>query len=437
LILAKATVIFTKKIKMSIEELIKPGLLSVQSKSDEIDAVLSEMEDIPDEVANAIKTAVQKEAYADWVKWGNCWGLIAAATGAGKSKIAIDAAQDVVSAKKTAKILVCVPTEKLRDENWEDEFRKWGLIRLYNKNVERTCHVSMSKIVGQEFDLVIFDEAHNITESNSSFFRQNKIEKCIALSATPPSDSTKKFLLGEANLKTVYTLSLDTAVKLRMVAPYEITVVETRLESTKKTVPGGSKDKPFLNTEKNHYEYLTKTINSLMFNSNRTAQQNAALKFKTINRMHFIYNLESKLEVAKQVIARLPQDERTLIFCANIEQAEKLSPHVFHSKSSDEDLNRFKKGQIHELACVKSLNEGHNIPIKVDNAIIVQLNSNDRNLIQRIGRILRYKKGHVAKVIIILCIDTVDENWYIKATAGLDSSKITRIRFRKEEELVI
>jgi len=83
------------------------------------------------------------------------------------------------------------------------------------------------------------------------------------------------------------------------------------------------------------------------------------------------------------------------------------------------------------------LNEGHNIPIKVDNAVIVQLNSNDRNLIQRIGRILRYKKGHVAKVIIILCIDTVDENWYIKATAGLDSSKITRIRFRKEEELVI
>jgi len=422
---------------MSIEELIKPGPLGIQSRADEIDAVLSEMEDIPDEIANAIKTAVQKEAYADWVKWGNCWGLVAAATGAGKSKIAIDAAQDVALAKKDCKILVCVPTEKLRDENWKDEFRKWGLIRLYNKSVARTCHVSMSKIKNEHFDLVIFDEAHNITELNSSFFRQNKVERCIALTATPPTDPTKKFLLGEAGLKTVYTLSLDTAVKLRMVAPYEITVIETRLESTKKTVSGGSKDKPFLNTEKNHYDYLTKTINSLMFNNNRSPQQNAALKFKILNRMHFIYNLESKLEAAKQVIAKLPKDERTLIFCANTAQAEKLSDNVFHYKSGSDAFDKFKAGLISELACVQSVNEGHNIPIKVDNAVVVQLNSNDRNLIQRIGRILRYKKGHVAKVIIILCIDTVDENWYIKATAGLDSSKITRIRFRKEEELVI
>lgn len=421
---------------MDLKEYIA-SIPDIQEKADEIDEILSGMEDIPDEIAFAIKNKVQEEAGRSWSVWGKQFGLVAAATGVGKSKIAINAAKELIAEKKNAKILIGVPTEKLRDENWEEEFRKWGLIRVYNKNVSRVCHVSMSKIVKEEFDLVIFDEAHNITDLNASFFRNNTVHRCIALTATYPNDPTKKFLLQEAGLSPVYKIDLDTAVKLRLVAPYEITVIETRLESSKKTVPGGSKDKPFLNTERNHYDYLTKTINSLMFNPHRTEQQKKALQFKTINRMHFIYGLQSKEEAAKAVIAKLPADERTIIFCSNIKQAENLCEYRFHSKTDDTDLNKFLKGEVNQMSCVQAFNEGHNIPVKVDNAVIVQVNSNDRNLIQRIGRILRYKKGHVAKVFIILCIDTVDENWYIKATAGLDSSKITRIRYKKEEPLQI
>lgn len=420
---------------MTIEELIKPGLESIQTRADEIDALLSEMEEIPDEIANTIKNTVQSEAYREWHKWNNSWGLIAAATGVGKSRIALIAASWIVEQKPNARILICVPTERLRDKNWEEEFRKWKMIRVYNKNVTRVCHVSMSKIEKETYDMVIFDEAHNITEMNSTFFKKNTIHTAMCLTATPSSDPLKKLLLTECGFKTVYSLSLDIAVKLRLVSPYEITIIETRLESSKKTVPGGSKEKPFLNTELNQYNYLTNTVNKLMFNKSKTPKEQAVVQFRVIARMHFIYNLQSKMEAAENVIRNLPKDERTLIFCSNIAQAEKLCSDTYHSQTDDTALKSFMKGDINTLSCVQSLNEGHNIPVKVDNAVVVQINSSDRTLVQRIGRVLRYKKGHVAKIILIVCVETVDENWLFKAIAGLDESKITRVRYKNLELL--
>lgn len=421
-----------------------PLIRDILGNADQISDYLDSLEEVPQSIFKQLKNSVQLHALREWMNEG-CWGAIIAATGVGKSKIAIDASLWINGNAKlpnegNPKILILVPTEKLRDENWKEEFVKWGYESLYNDCVRRECYVSAPKIKDEEFDLVIMDEYHNITENNSTFFAQNKVHKVLALSATPPKDEVKMAILADLGIKIDYQIDLDTAVKLRLVAPYEIVIVETRLDSVDKYIKAGNAKNVFFQTEAQRYEYLTKDLQKKQFSTNPRLKELS--KWAILARMRFIYGLKSKTEAAKKVLSLIPKDQRVLTFCGGIEQAEELAersvpvfavnpsePLTFHSKSNDEWLTAFKQEQINRLTCVNALNEGQNLN-SVDYGVLVQVNSNERNLIQRIGRMIRYKEGHIGKIIILVCTDTQDEVWLKKILGNLDSSKIRYVRYQ-------
>lgn len=261
-------------------------------------------------------------------------------------------------------------------------------------------------------------EAHNITNNNSIFFENNKVDKIIALTATPPRDPEKLEIFKKLNIKTVFELSLDEGIKRGVVSPYEIEIIELPLDNIDKYIKAGNKAKPFYQTEFSRYRYLSESIRKLMY------ANSPSLKFLLLQRMRFIYNLKSKTNVAKALLDTLPKDERILIFCGSIPQAEELCKYTHHSKNAKKDnLSKFCNGTIDRLAAVQMLNEGINIP-NVDTAVIVQLNSNDLHLIQRIGRVVRFRNDHIAKIYIISAIQTQDEVWVEKALESFDASKI-------------
>lgn len=398
-------------------------------------------------LTNRIRGKVQSEAEQSFLS-SNGWGGVFMATGTGKSKIAVDLAFKLFHHDPTVNILISVPTEKLRDENWHDEFAKWKANDIWEHNVQRCCYASLNKYEGQTFDLVILDEAHNITENNSTFFKKNTVKRCIALTATKPRDAVKLQILHELNLTSVYELSLDESVMLGLVAPYDITVITTTLDSSNKYIKAGRKDKPFLNTEKAQYGYLSARLSAM------------PNKMGFIERMRFIYTLRSKTLAAKAILDNLiPKHLRTLIFCGSKEQANELCPNRFYSKPSppkklkenatpakqlkyevdyqkyrdalaeyqgDTSLESFKKLLINQMSCVEALNEGHNIP-GLDVGFIVQLNSNELDLIQRIGRLIRYRPGHIGKILILCVSDSIDKDWVKKATSNLNAATIRYI----------
>ena len=107
---------------------------------------------------NLRRETLQKEALQA-VLDNNGSGILCLATGVGKSKIAIDYCRLLHSQlKKKLKCLLVVPTEKLRDTNWADEFCKWKSKVIYTDCVERTCYASFNKFKNQEYDLVILDK---------------------------------------------------------------------------------------------------------------------------------------------------------------------------------------------------------------------------------------------------------------------------------------
>lgn len=385
--------------------------------------------EILQESVNKVKNAIQKEAARVWYE-NDSWGLLAMATGTGKSKIPIDILKPVAEKERELNVLLVVPTETLRDVNWLEEFKKWKAEYIYNSFVTGVCYASLDNIKDQEFDLVIGDEWHNMTTAKYEFFLNNKVKRLICLTATPPDkDDIAKIQINKAlNLKTIYEVPLDIAVRLKLTSPYEAIVIECRLDDIIKDVPAGTKKNPFLTTEKKAYDYKTQLVNTAMYSSNPGLKK--TLKFRILDRMRFLKNLDSLTKNAIFILETfIKPGERTLIFCGGIIQADKVSKYSFHSKkTNDKDFQDFKSKKISQLACVSALNEGQNID-DIETLILICPESSDKTITQQIGRGIRFAIGHTCKVIILIVTDTVSEKWFNSAITGLDPSKFRHVRF--------
>ena len=417
-----------------------------------LDEVLTDEEKV--KISYQIKDRVQMEAKEAFVANGG-WGSVYMATGSGKSKIGVDLAvydYNVCKGVRPSKVLIVVPTEKLRDENWKEEFEKWEAGEVWN-TVERTCYASLNKYEGQHFTYVVLDEGHNATDNNVvKFFAQNTVDHCMVLTATKPRGVDKERIFSDLKFSCVYELTLDEAVMLGIVAPYDITIVTMYLDSVDKYIEGGSATNRFFQTEKSRYEYLSRSAFS------------RPTKMGFIQRMRFIYDLRSKTKAAKLILVHIiPKELRTLIFCGGKKQAVELCDRTYFSKPSlpkklpnnpsaakldkfvkdtieyeqmmkvyegDAAFDDFKSGIIDRMACVDALNEGHNLN-DIDVAFVVQLNRNAKNLIQRIGRAIRYKPGHRGKIIILCVEDSMDKEWVKSATAGFSVANITTVELSR------
>lgn len=341
-----------KEIFKELELLLSTGK-SIKEFIPEIEAMrLSITNDIVlEEFVNLVRGIVQREA--KWAVIDNGGrGMVILPTGSGKSKVAIDLSKYHKDKGFLQSILV--PTEKLRDENWKEEFDKWDAQSLYERT-ERYCYASASKVKEKTIGLLILDEAHNMTELSSEFFYNNKVDNVIALTATKPTDQAKLKIFQDLNIPIVYELSLDDAVRLGFVAPYKIKVILTTLNNVDKDVVGGAKKAPFMTTESAMYTYLSNNLQKAQFN--KSPQGKAIYKFATMRRMHFIHKLKSKHEVTKYILDNLiPQNDRAIIFAANIENSESFGPDFFHSKSTSVAYEAFKNEEINRLYCVKAVN---------------------------------------------------------------------------------
>ena len=391
---------------------------------------------------NLIRQAVQDSAYRAWENASRV-GTIVMATGVGKSKLAVRRVQELWDnwdvTGGTAEVLLVTPTEKLRDENWPAEFTKWGLpMPLTNKLVKRICFASLKNEKGNKYKLVILDEAHRLTSMNAEgfleqnsltqFFADNMAEEVMGLTATEPDkDRDKvKYDIFQQIAPVCFRYTLDQAVNDGIIPPYEIRVILVPLERMLKEIPAGTKKNPFMQTEQGAYEYINKQVMKAQIASRKKPNSKWAQSMYGI-RMRFLCNLPSKTRIAKKLMAKVLLGKRTLIFCGSIEQSRQLcGDNVYNSSPEDKKrdmLTLFKNQQIDYLGVVNAVNEGHNIE-EMDQAIIVQLNSNERDLTQRIGRVLRHRPGHKPMIYIIVAQGTKDQDWANKALADFDRKRI-------------
>lgn len=405
---------------------------------------------------NEIKDKIQQKALQTHRDFGG-FSTLALCTGAGKSRCAILRAVEIVEQNPNARILLACFTTDQRDNVWRLEFNEWGYSHIYENNVvERVCYVSLGKVLNQEFDFVILDEEHHLTESTIPFFETCNIKSIMGLTATPPSDQFKKeFIDTIAPISFVYPV--EQGIKDGVVAPYEISIVYTELEKYLKTVTAGSKLKPFKQTELSAYTYWDgvftekgaeiKELESALYelgwsldyekygNKQLAEGINKEKVDKLLKKVGFIksqymkamskrtniiYNSYHKTRIGKRLVSEFCNDNnRYLFFAGSIAQSEEILPgKTYNSESTKDAFNRFMNLEDNMLCAVRGLNEGTNIS-ELDFGIILQMNSKELDIIQRIGRVIRVRDGHVGKIIIVCVKDTRDEGWMKRAISGM------------------
>ena len=104
--------------------------------------------------------------------------LLELATSVGKSKFAIEILNNTANVNK---ILIVVPRLVLID-TWKAEFKKWNFEYLLPKVVFST-YVSLDNHIGN-WDFVIFDECHHLSERCIDILKDYKIKRAVLLSAT-------------------------------------------------------------------------------------------------------------------------------------------------------------------------------------------------------------------------------------------------------------
>lgn len=359
---------------------------------------------------------LQKQARDAW--YGNkCCGTIATGVGTGKSHIAINIHNELWFSGM--KVLLVTPTIVLHEVNWKAEYEKAQCEVLY-QTLDRACYVSLFKYSPDDYDLIIMDEAHNLSEANyDEFIRYMNPQKTkvLALTGTPPKRGDKRRWFDK-HFPIVYQYTINDSAANGVVNEFRLNVLALELDDTKKNIAAGSKQKPFLNTEKKHYEYLTRKIEQAIYGGTTKDVQ-----WTSLARKRFLENLDSRIFYAKKLRDKYLKNHRSIIFAPTIEKAEQLCPNAIHSKSnSDLLLEKFASGSINMISSVRMLNEGITLP-QLERGLICKLDSTDKTIFQQIGRLLRNPEG-ISEVFIIIYRGTVEEKYFNTALQTISKDRV-------------
>ena len=409
-----------------------------------------------DQLQNFLKVELkprQLEALNAW-KAANCHGILAMATGTGKTVTGLACAAGV---ENLDFLVISVPTNEIvqqwveeirkitnfplpleatgKAEEWMEKlFRKLGMIHRGELPRERLPVVvvgsygelSKSRVADLFADaggfpkqsLIIADEVHAAGASTYRRILREDFQYRLGLSATPvrPHDEEGTEVVLEYFSGIVYEFTLEEAIEAGILCEYEYHVHVTTLADN----------------EYEKFKRLTNKIGCLLNRDEEDAQAQEERKHSAIQRADIIKSAAAKFPALDRILDQHPP-RRGMIYCADIGQATdvcgKLTQHGFRvarycSKDVDRQslLSEFFRGNLDALVSVKCLDEGVDIPA-ADLAIILASDTSPRQFIQRRGRVLRAApKKAIAKLVDIIVVPPLGDY-----PAELIDSEIKRV----------
>jgi superfamily II DNA or RNA helicase len=354
-----------------------------------------------------IRDQRQKELADKWINSGK-YGIIYACPRFGKIYTTINILEEL----KPKTILIAYPDNKIK-ASWQADFEKRGYISGF---ITYTTHLSLKKYTEEQFDLVIIDEIHLLSEAQLEAAEEicDRHDQVLGLTGTLSSD-TQKTLYEELHIPVVASYSIEQAVAEGVITDYEITVVRVPLDDKRVNDYKGKK-----RTEKKQFDSYAWVIDSLQ-------RQGKPTMFLRLARMRIIQNSIAKLEKTRELLKK-HKNERVLVFCGVTKIADEIGIPSYHSKTSEADVfNSFVSGEGNpHLAVVKIGNTG--VTYKALNRVIINyFDSNGENLAQKINRCMAMeydnpdKKAHIY---IVSSDEDVEDKWLNKALEFFDKTKI-------------
>jgi len=334
--------------------------------------------------------------------------------GVGKTLLGLMHMAEVAKELYDPKFLVVAPKVSIFD-SWKMDAVKHGYEQLLGR-ITFTTYLSLSKET-YDYDVIYLDECHSLKNSHDFYLSMAEKQNISILGLTGTYPKYNKGEKGEMCNKycpKVYEYKTDSAVEDKILNDYRIYVHMINLSEVNnlEVTVGG---KSWMTSERKNYDYWTKRIDA--------TDKAQSLQILRVMRMKAMMGYESKEIKVLELLSR--RKTKTLLFANTQAQADRLSPHSYHSNNpkSKENLELFKRGEIELLSAVEQLSEGVNIP-NLKSGIIMHAYSNNRKAAQKLGRLLRLNPDDTAGVHILCYKNTVDEDWVKNALSHLNPSKI-------------
>ncbi|MEM1598092.1 MAG: DEAD/DEAH box helicase [Pyrobaculum sp.] len=332
----------------------------------------------------------QNEAVDNWAAHG-MRGTVIIPTGGGKTFVGLEA-----MFRAGVSALVLVVTRELASQ-WVERIRKYlgvspgmlgGGVReirevtvaIYNSAVKY-----VDELMGR-FGLVVFDEAHHVpAETFKEVALSLDSPYRLALSATPEREDRNEHLIFEAVGPPVYRASYKSMVSSGLVVPVEHYRIYVKMSEE----------------EARAYKALP--------SDNAIVLRNAAARSS------------AKIPIAVRIVSReVALGSKVLVFTQFIEQAEELykklreagvAAELITSEEGGREaaLRRFSAGRSRVVVTTTVLDEGVDVP-DADVAVVVSGTGSKRQMIQRVGRVVRATQGkRAARVYEIVTRGTIEE----------------------------
>lgn len=381
----------------------------------------------------------QHKAIKAWED-SNCCGVVEAVTGTGKTFVAIWLLHKYIQEQK--RCLVIVPSVVLFNQ-WKEEieselgFELSSLLgaghKCYDPSQPITLGVLKSVAAASEideldgsFDLLISDECHRLGSDKHKFALLEDVNDRLGLTATfERSDDgvdevLKPYFSGARNTKTCVCFKYDfkRAKKDQIIAPFvSLSIgVNLSLDEMEEYIDCGKrmqKSKTELVSEygypndfKRFMSYATKKklrSEGILFNnflSAMTGRKRILSESRAKGR--FLPQLGEIISYSKGTIVYVETKDAAEQFAESLREYD-FNTEPFHSGIRQVDreaiFERFRSKDTRCLMAVHCLDEGVNVP-DANCAIVIASTKQKRQMVQRMGRVLRKKYDETGSVFI-------------------------------------
>lgn len=433
---------------------------------------------------NQKKTLRQKQIIEQWIHTG-AYGYVTAVTGFGKSFLGKLAIRKCFDSDPNRTVHIIVPTTIVADV-WREiiEAEGWTTVHVFTivayLNQKEDC------------DMLIVDEVHRVLNKDSTTFSKllKEAPTSYRLCLTATLKREYKTFLEEHGLTQVAEVTMQEAEREMYIAPFDLYALKVPL-TMRETAELEELNEAFNKA----FAHFGRSLDKLNYvRSHNSALREFALELgveigvctnlvrETFDLMRrrskFLKEHERKLQYALEVVKVL-KGKQLLTFSESTQVADTLASSLdnaraYHGKIPtkyfiNDKLTKYTKETVgfgraqgkkikavsgkmqnrlaiqafenqscNVLCAAKMLDEGANIA-GANSALILSFTSQSLQMIQRIGRAIRYEKGKRAVVVMLYMgtskFKTQERKWLDKATKDVDTPLKKPIYVESIEEL--
>lgn len=381
--------------------------------------------------------AWQQEALKAWHSNARR-GVVEAVTGAGKTRVGIAAAFEAI--RQGIKVLILVPTAELQRQWLSSLKRDLPAARRGALGDGRTdtlddvdvlvaiVHSASNRMTlrSHKAGLIIADECHRYAAPMFTGALQEGYAWRLGLTATyERADGEHENLLTPYFGGVVYNLWYDRALADEVIAPFDIALVGVELTPSEQvnyddlsnTMSETSRHlESYAGIPRRPFHRFVAAVASLAASESPSREATLSRKYMRAmaSRLTLLADAKTKYHALAAIKEIVDSSNGTLVFTQTQDSAKRAqelytalgsTASALFSGMAKEDrrqgMDDFRSGASQILAAPRLLDEGIDVP-EADLGIIVAANRSQRQMVQRLGRVIRKKANNRAGRLVVL-----------------------------------